>query len=74
VLVLPNILTDIGSVICSNAEYNRSSVETTFSCMESKVKEVTELVVQRYLETNTPIRIVAQEIAQEKILNARRQI
>ncbi|KON27439.1 hypothetical protein AC481_04705 [miscellaneous Crenarchaeota group archaeon SMTZ-80] len=74
VLVLPNILTDIGSVICSNAEYNRSSVETTFSCMESKVKEVTELVVQRSLETNTPIRRVAQEIAQEKILNARRQI
>jgi len=73
VFVLPNILTDIGSVICSNAEYNRNSVEMAFSCMESKVKEVTELVVQRSLETNIPIRRVAQEIAQEKILNARRQ-
>ena len=72
VFVLPNILTDIGSVICSNAECNRNSVEMAFSCMESKVKEVTELVVQRSLETNDPVRRVAQEIAQEKILNASR--
>ena len=73
VIVLPNILTDIGSVICSNAEYNRISVETAFTRIESKVKEITELVVQRSLETNSPIRRVAEEIAQEKILNARRQ-
>jgi len=73
VVVLPNILTDIGSVVCSNAEYNRISVETAFSRMESKVKEITELVVQRSLETNTPIRGVAEEIAQEKILNTRGQ-
>lgn len=74
VFVLPSILTDIGSVICSNAEYKRNSVEMAFSCMESKVKEVTELVVQRSLETNTPIRKVAQEIAQEKILNDKGKI
>jgi glutamate dehydrogenase (NAD(P)+) len=73
VFILPNILTDISSAICSNAEYNRNSVEMAFSHMELKVKEIVELVVQRSLETNSPTRRVAQEIAQEKILNARRQ-
>ena len=72
VFILPNVLTDIGNAICSNAEYNRSSVEMAFSHMESKVKEIVELVVERSLEANTPVRRVAQEIAQEKILNARR--
>ena len=73
VFVLSNILTDIGNAICSNAEYNRNSVELAFSCMESKVKEIVELVVERSLETNIPNRQIAQEIAQEKILNARRK-
>lgn len=73
VFVLPNVLTDIGSVICSNTEYNRKTVEMAFSYMESKIEDIIKLVVQRSLETNTPIRIVAQEIAQEKILNARRK-
>ena len=73
VFVLPSILTDIGSAICSNSEYNRHSIEMAFSSMESKIKEIVELVVRRSLETNTPIRQVAQEIAQEKILNARRK-
>ena len=71
VFVLPNVLTDIGSVICSNAEYNRKTVEMAFSYMESKIEDVIKLVIQRSLETNTPVRRVAQEIAQEKILNAR---
>jgi glutamate dehydrogenase/leucine dehydrogenase len=71
--VLPNVLTDIGSVICSNAEYNRKTVEMAFSYMESKIEDVIKLVIQRSLETNTPVRRVAQEIAQEKILNARQK-
>ena len=73
VFVLPNILTDIGNAICSNAECNRNSVEMAFSHMESKVKEIVELIVERSLETNISIRRVAQEIAQEKILNSRRK-
>ena len=70
VFVLPNILTDIGSAVSSYAECNRKGVETTFTSIESRVKEVTELVVQRSLETNIPIRRVAKEIAKERILDA----
>jgi len=68
VFVIPNILTDIGSAICSNAEYNRIGPEMAFSCIESKVKEVTKQVVKRSLETEIPFRMAAEEIAQEKII------
>ncbi|MHA2430894.1 MAG: Glu/Leu/Phe/Val dehydrogenase dimerization domain-containing protein [Promethearchaeota archaeon] len=69
IFTIPNILTDISSAICSNAEYKRIGTEMAFSLIESKVKEVTKLIVRRSIESETPFRMVAQEIAKEKILS-----
>lgn len=68
ILVIPNILTNAGGVVSSYAEYSRNSIEMAFSLIESKIRDVTKLVVQHSLEANIPIRRIARENAKEKIL------
>lgn len=68
VLVLPNILTLGGAIINSHVEYERGSAAGAFSLIETRMKEVTSHVVQQSLETGVSIRRVAQEMAQEGVL------
>jgi len=68
VFVLPDILTMVGSAICSYAEYNGDTPEMAFSSIEKKIRKVTKEVIHPSLNSNIPPRRVAEEIAKEKIL------
>ena len=68
-LVLPDILACSGDVIGSYAEYKGLEVCEAFSLIESKVKENTETVIQRSIETGVNFRHVANEIAKERVLD-----
>jgi len=70
ILVLPDLVTMIGSAICSYAEYNRDTPEMAFSLIEKKIKMVTKEVIHPSLNSNIPPRRIAEEIAKEKIRQA----
>jgi glutamate dehydrogenase/leucine dehydrogenase len=71
VLVLPDILTKIGGAISSYAEINRNSSEMAFSLIESKIQEIIKEVVQQSIESGLSLRRIAQEIAKQRLLEAK---
>ena len=73
-LVLPNILTMVGSAISSYAEYSMNTPEMAFSLIESRIREMTRDVVKRSLESGIPLRRITKEIAKERILEAREAV
>ena len=71
ILVLPDILTMTGGAISSYAETNRNGSEMAFSLIESTIQDVTNQVVQRSVETGLSLRRIAQEMAKQKLLEAK---
>ena len=70
VVVLPDFLANAGGVIGSYAEYKKMDAGQAFSLIESKIKDNTQLVLQKSLEAGILPRRIAKEIAEERILEA----
>ena len=70
VIVLPDILVNAGGVIGSYAEYKDRSPDEAFGLIDSKIRQNTALVIDRSIETGTIPRVVAMEIAKERVTEA----
>jgi len=70
VLVLPDILVNAGGVIGSYAEYRGKSVDEAFGLIDSKIRKNTELVLDQSLQAGTIPRLVALDIAMERVAEA----
>ncbi|MHA2371199.1 MAG: hypothetical protein ACXADX_20485, partial [Candidatus Hodarchaeales archaeon] len=70
VIILPFILTNAGSVICSYAEHKRMNSVEAFSLTKSKTVKNTEMVIERSLNSNLIPRKVAKDIAQQRVIDA----
>ena len=70
IFILPDIVSMIGSAICSYSEYIGDAPEMAFTKIEKKVREITKQVIQSSLHSNIPPRRIAEEIAKEKIRQA----
>jgi len=73
VLVLPDILVNAGGVIGSYAEYKGKSVDEAFGLIDSKIRKNTELVLGQSLQAGTIPRLVALDIAMERVAEAMAQ-
>ena len=71
ILVLPNIVTTAGAAISSYAELHGHNRESAFSMIASKIKGVTQLVMQKTLESGISPRRIAREIAEERLLSVK---
>lgn len=54
----------------SYTEYTGGSAELAFSAIESKIKEITGKLVQKFFDSGIPPRRVAKELAKERITQA----
>jgi glutamate dehydrogenase (NAD(P)+) len=70
VIVLPDILVNAGGVIGSYAEYKDKTPDEAFGLIDSKIRQNTTLVIDRSIETGTMPRVVAMEIAKERVAEA----
>ena len=70
VIVLPDILVNAGGVIGSYAEYKDRNADEAFGLIDSKIRQNTTLVVDRSIETGTMPRVIAMEIAKERVTEA----
>jgi glutamate dehydrogenase (NAD(P)+)/glutamate dehydrogenase (NADP+) len=59
-----------GGVIGSYAEYKSKTADEAFALIDSKIRENTKIVLDRSLETGTIPRIVAMDIAMERVAEA----
>jgi glutamate dehydrogenase (NAD(P)+) len=73
VLVLPDILVNAGGVIGSYAEHKGKTADEAFGLIDSKIRTNTILVLDRSLDTGTIPRVVAMEIAKERVEEAMAQ-
>jgi len=73
VLVLPDILVNAGGVIGSYAEYRGKSVDEAFGLIDSKIRKNTELVLDQSFQAGTIPRLVALDIAMERVAEAMAQ-
>ncbi|MHA2245727.1 MAG: Glu/Leu/Phe/Val family dehydrogenase [Candidatus Hodarchaeales archaeon] len=70
VLILPDFLVNAGGVIGSLAEYRKMDVSEAFVLIESKIKKNAKLVAEKTIDSGLIPRVVAKEIAQQRILDA----
>jgi glutamate dehydrogenase (NAD(P)+) len=70
ILTLPDILVNAGGVIGSYAEYKGESVDDAFALIDSKIRKNTTLVLDRSLQTGTMPRIIALDIAMQRVSQA----
>lgn len=68
-MVLPDILVNAGSVISSFAEYKKLDPFETISLIERTIRKNSNMILKRSLEYDLIPRDIAQNIAQERILN-----
>lgn len=74
ILTFPDFLVNAGGVIGSYAEYKGQSVDEAFALIDSKIRKNAVLVLDRCLETGTMPRVVALDIAMERVAEAMTQI
>jgi glutamate dehydrogenase/leucine dehydrogenase len=70
VLILPDFLVNAGGVIGSLAEYRKMDVSEAFVLIESKIKKNAKLVAEKTIDSGLIPRVVAKELAQQRILDA----
>lgn len=70
VLILPDILVNAGGVIGSYAECNGKTADEAFALIDTKIRKTTALVLDRSLETAAIPRVVAMEIAKQRVKEA----
>ncbi len=67
ILTLPDFLVNAGGVIGSYAEYRGQKIDEAFALIDSKIRQNTTLVLDRSLQTVTMPRVVALDIAMERV-------
>lgn len=70
VFILPDFLVNAGGVIGSFAEYRKMDASEAFVLIESKIMKHTKLVVEKTVDSGLTPRVVAKDIAQQRILDA----
>jgi len=70
ILVLPDMLVNAGGVIGSYAEYKGKTADEAFALIDSKIRKNTTLVLDRSADTGTIPRVVAMDIAMERVAEA----
>lgn len=72
ILIVPDFVANAGGVISSYAEYKGLSAEKMFTLVEQKVTKATEAVLGQSLKEGRNPRMVAMEMAKQKVINARK--
>ncbi len=67
VIIVPDFVANAGGVISSYAEYKEFSAKKMFQLVEQKVSKATEAVLSRSLKLKKNPRVVAIELAKERI-------
>lgn len=70
IIIIPDFLANAGGVIGSYVEYRRGNEAEAFSMIESKIKDNTRLVLEQALDRGLSPRVIAKEIAQQRVLDA----
>lgn len=70
--IVPDCIANAGGVISSYAEYKGMSAEKMFSLIEEKISNAMEIVFKMSLEEKRNPRVIANECAQKKVLQAMR--
>jgi glutamate dehydrogenase (NAD(P)+) len=70
VIIIPDFLANAGGVIGSYVEYKRGNEAEAFSMIESKIKKNTKVVLEQALDRGLSPRVIAKEIAQQRVLDA----
>ncbi len=70
VIIVPDFLANAGGVIGSYVEYKRGNEAEAFSMIESKISKNTRLVLEQALDRGLSPRVIAKEIAQQRVLDA----
>lgn len=70
VIIIPDFLANAGGVIGSYVEYKRGNEAEAFSMIESKIRKNTILVLEYALDRGLSPRVIAKEIAQQRVLDA----
>jgi len=70
VIIIPDFLANAGGVIGSYVEYKRGNEAEAFSMIESKISKNTKLVLEQALDRGLSPRVIAKEIAQQRVLDA----
>ncbi len=70
VIIIPDFLANAGGVIGSYVEHKRGNEAEAFSMIESKITRNTKLVMEQALDRGLIPRVVAKEIAQQRVLDA----
>ena len=69
VLIFPDFLVNAGGVIGSFAEYRKLDASEAFVLIESKIKKNVNLVCEKTIDSGLTPRVIAKEIAQQRILD-----
>ena len=70
IIILPDILVNAGGIIGSFAEYRKMDASEAFVLIESKIKKNAKLITEKTIDSGLIPRILAKEIAQQRILDA----
>ena len=70
VVIIPDFLANAGGVIGSYVEYKWGNEAEAFSMIESKIRNNTMLVLEHALDRGLSPRVIAKEIAQQRVLDA----
>ncbi|MFW9975710.1 MAG: Glu/Leu/Phe/Val dehydrogenase [Candidatus Thorarchaeota archaeon] len=70
VFIIPDFLANAGGVIGSYVEYKRGNEAEAFSMIESKISKNTRIVLEQALDRGLSPRVIAKEIAQQRVLDA----
>ncbi len=70
VLVLPDFVANAGGVICAAVEYAGGTASQAFAVIEERIRTNTAQMLDMATETGQPPRVVAQRIAQSRVIEA----
>lgn len=70
ILIVPDFVANAGGVISSYAEYRGYDPKKMFEIVEKKIKETTQLILEKSIKENINPRRIALKIAQAKIETA----
>ncbi len=70
VLVLPDFVANAGGVICAAVEYAGGTAAQAFAVIEERIRTNTAQMLEASAETGQPPRMVAQRLAQTRVMEA----
>jgi glutamate dehydrogenase/leucine dehydrogenase len=70
VLVLPDFVANAGGVICAAVEYAGGTASQAFAVIKERIRTNTTQMLDQVAETGQPPRVVAQQLAQSRVIEA----